>query len=169
MEVGPERVEPELEGGRDPEVPAGAAQAPEELGFVGLGRADEPAVGGDELDGGEVVDRQPEVALEAADSAAERQPGDAGVADDAGRADETVRLGGDVEFAEQRAAVRSGGPGLRIDLDPAHPGQVNDEAAVRTLEPGGAVPARLDHDLEIVLASEADGRRDLRRLSSGGR
>ena len=120
MEVRPERLEPELERGRDPEVPAGAAQAPEELGLVGLGRADEAAVGGRDLDGGQVVDRQPEVPLQAADPAAERQAGDARVADDAGRADETVRLGGDVELAEERAAVRSGDPGPRIDLDPAH-------------------------------------------------
>ena len=121
MEIRAERMEPELERGRDPEIPAGAAQAPEELGLLGLGRADEPPVGRDELDGGQVVDREPEVALEAAHSPTERQPGDAGVADDAGRADETVRLRGDVELAEQRAAVRTGGPGPRIRLDAAHP------------------------------------------------
>ncbi len=107
--------------------------------------------------------------LEAADSPTERQPGDAGVADDAGRADETVRLGGDVELAEERAAVRSGDPGPRVDLDAAHLGQVDDEAAVGALEPGGAVATGLDHDLEVVLASEADRRRDLRRPSSAGR
>jgi hypothetical protein len=77
--------------------------------------------------------------LEAADAAAERQPGDACVADDADRADETVRLGGDIELAEERAAVRSGDPGPRVDLDSAHLGQVHDEAAVCALEPGGAV------------------------------
>ena len=120
MEVGPERLEPELEGSRDPEVPAGAAQAPEQLGLVGLGRADEPAVGGHDLDGGQVVDREPEVPLQAADSTAERQPGDAGVADDAGRADEAVRLGGDVELAEERPAVRPGDACSRVDLDAAH-------------------------------------------------
>ena len=114
MELGAERMEPELERGRDPEVPTGAAQAPEELGLLGRGRADEPAVGGDELDGGHVVDREPEVALEATDSPAERQPGDAGVADDPDRADETVCLRGDVELTEERAAVRPGRPGPRI-------------------------------------------------------
>ena len=162
MEVRPEWLEPELERRRDPEVPAGAAEAPEELGLVGLGRADEAAVGGRDLDGGQVVDRQPEVALQAADSPAERQPGDAGVADDADRADEAVRLGGDVELAEERAAIRSGDPGLRIDLDAAHRGQVDDEAAVGAREPGRAVAAGPDHDLEVVLAREADRRGDLR-------
>ncbi len=110
VEVRPERLEPELERGRDPEVPAGAAQAPEQLRLVGLARPDEPAVGGDELDRGEVVDREPELTLQATDAPAEGQPGDAGVADDADRTDEAVRLGGDVELAEERAAVRPGGP-----------------------------------------------------------
>ena len=161
MEVRPERLEPELERRRDPEVPAGAAEAPEQLGLVGLGRADEAAVGGDELDRGQVVDRQPEVALETADAAAEGQPGDARVADDADRADEPVRLRGDVELAEERAAVRSGDPGLRVDLDAAHRGHVDDEPAIRPAKPGRAVAAGLDRDLEVVLAREADRRGDL--------
>ena len=169
VELGAERLEPELERRRDPEVPAGAAQAPEELGLLGLGRADEPAVGRDELDGRQVVDREPEVALEAADSPTERQPGDAGVADDADRADEAVRLRGDVELAEERAAVRPGGPGPRIRLDPAHRGHVDDEAAVRASEPGRAVAAGSDRDLEVVLAREADRGGDLLRRSTGGR
>ena len=161
MQIRSERMEPELERRRDPEVPAGAAEAPEELGLVGLGRAHEPAIGGDDLDGGQVVDREPEVALEAADSPTERQPGDAGMADDADRADEAVRLRGDVELAEERAAVRAGDPGPRIDLDAAHLRQVDDEAAVRALEPGGGVATGLDRDLEVVLASEGDRRGDL--------
>ena len=113
MEVRPERVEAELERGRDPEVPAGAAEPPEELGLIGLGRADVPSIGRHELDREQVVDREPEVALEPADAAAERQPGDARVADDADRADEAVRLRGDVELAEERAAVRPGRSGPR--------------------------------------------------------
>ena len=171
MKVWAERMEPELECGRDPEVPAGAPQTPEELGFVGRGRTHEAAVGGGDLDGLEVVDGQPEVALQAADAPTEGQPGDAGVADDAGRTNETVRLGGDIELAKERAAVRSGDAGPRIDHDTAHLGQVDDQAAVRALQPGGAVTPRLDDDLEIVLASEADRRGDLlgcRRPDDGG-
>ena len=165
MEVGSERLEPELEGRRDPEVPAGAAEAPEELRLVRLGRAYEPAVGGDELDGSEVVDREPEVALEPADSPTEGQPGDAGVADDSDRAHEAVRLRGDVELAQEGAAVRAGDAGPRIGLDAAHVRQVDDEAAVRTGEPGCGVAAGLDGDLEVVLAREGHGGRDLRRVA----
>jgi hypothetical protein len=51
MEVRPERLEPELERRRDAEVPARAAEAPEELGLLRFGRADEAAICRDELDG----------------------------------------------------------------------------------------------------------------------
>ena len=164
MQIRSERLEPELEGRRDPEVPAGAAEAPEELGLVGLGRAHQPAVGGDEVDGGQVVDREPEAALEAADSPAEGQPGDAGVADDPDRAHEAMRLRGDVELAEEGAAVRAGDPGPRIDLDAAHVREVDDEAAVAAGQPACGVTAGLDRDLEVVLAREGDRRRDLLRV-----
>ena len=40
------------------------------------GRADVLPVGRDELDGGEVVDREPEVPLQPTHAAAQRQPGD---------------------------------------------------------------------------------------------
>jgi hypothetical protein len=69
-------------------------------------------------------------------------------------------LRGDIELAEEGAAVRPRDPGLRVDLDPAHLGQVHEEATVGSREPRGAVTARLDHDLEVVLASELDRRRD---------
>ena len=161
VELGAEGMEPELERRRDPEVPAGAAQAPEELGLLGLGRADEAAIGRDELNSRQVVDRESEVALEAADSPTERQPGNAGVADDPGRADEAELLRGDVQLTEERAAVRPCGSSPTIRLDATHRGHVDEEAAVRASEPGRAVTAGSDRDLEVVLAREADRGGDL--------
>ena len=69
MEIRPERLEVELEPRRDPEVPASAPEAPEQVRLLALARADEAPVRGDDLDGGQVVDRQPEAALEPADPA----------------------------------------------------------------------------------------------------
>ena len=77
MQLRAERMEAELERGDDPEVPAGTADAPEQLRLLGLAGPDEPAVGGHELDGAQVVDREPEAPLEPSDPATERQPGDA--------------------------------------------------------------------------------------------
>ena len=99
--------------------------------------------------------------LQAADPAAERQPGDPGVADHADRADEAVRLRGHVELAEERAAVRPRGPRRRADLHAAHRGHVDDESAVLTADPRVAVPAGPDGDLQVVLAPEPDRGRDL--------
>ena len=162
MEVRSERVEPELEGRRDPEVPAGAAHAPEQLGLLGLARPHEPAVGRDQLDRGEVVDRQAKLPLQPAHAATQGQPGDAGMANDADRADEAMRLGGDVELAEERAAVRPGGSLPGVHRDAAHRGQVHEQAAVTAGESGQAVSAGPDGDLEVVVPPEADRRRNLR-------
>ena len=69
----------ELERGHDPEVPAAAAQRPEQLGLVlGVG-AHEVAVGGDELDRGHRVGLQAVLAGQPADPAAERVADDADV------------------------------------------------------------------------------------------
>ena len=74
-----ERVEPELEPGGDPEVRAGASEPPEELGMLVLGRAHDPAVGHDQLDREQVVDREAVLPLQPPHPAAEREPGDARV------------------------------------------------------------------------------------------
>ena len=169
MQVRPERVQPELERRRDAEIPAGPAEAPEELGLLRCACPDDPAVGGDELDRSEVVDRQAEVPLEPADAATEGEPGDAGVTDDADRADEPVRLRRDVELAEERPAVRSGGPPLRIDSHAPHPRQVHHEAAVATGMTRAAVAAGSDGELEVLAAGEPDRPSRPGRSSSGGR
>ena len=163
VEGAAERVEPEVEPGDDPEVPAGATDAPEQLGLLGLARPDDAAVGGDELDRGDAVERETEPSLQPADATAERQSGDAGVAHDADRAHEPVRLPRDVELAQQRAAVRVRHPSRRVHLDPAHRGQVDDEAIVHARVAGRTVPTRPDGDLQRTVAAEPDRGRDLGR------
>ena len=66
--------------------------------------ADDPAVGEDDGRFGERIDREAEPSHEPADAAAEREAADAGVRDDAGGDDESVRLGAAVDVTEQRAA-----------------------------------------------------------------
>src|SRR5688500_19474930 len=78
-----ERMEPELERRHDPEVRAGATQAPEELRVLVLACANDPAVGGRELDGQQIVDRQTELPLQPAHAPSEREAGDTRVRDDA--------------------------------------------------------------------------------------
>ena len=161
MERARERFELELEARRDAEVRAGAAQAPEQLRFVGLGRADQPSIGGHELDRSKVVDRQAEPALEPSDAAAEGQPGDAGMPDHPDRADEPMLGAGDVERAEERATAGAGQAGGRIDGDLVEPGEVDHDPAVARRVAERAVPAATDRDLEVALAPEPDGRDDI--------
>src|SRR4030095_5399632 len=99
-----ERMEPEIEGGRDPEVRACTPHAPEELRMLVRARSDDAAVRGHELDAEQVVDREAEATLQPAHAAAEGEAADAGMRDDPDRADEAVRLGGIVKLAEQRTA-----------------------------------------------------------------
>ena len=81
--------------------------------------------------------------------------------DDADRADEAVRLRGDVELAEERAAVRAGDAPLGVDGHAAEPREVDDEPAFGGRVPRGAVAAGADGDLEVALSPEADRRRDV--------
>ena len=160
---GPNSRRPNSNAVTTPKFGAGAADAPEELRLLRLARPDRAAVGGHELDGPQVVDRQPEVALQPAHAAAERQAGDSGVADHADRADEAVRLGRDIELAEERAAVR---PGDRAASASTVTPRIRDMSMTRPPSvvewPRRAVAAGADSDLEIVLAPEPDRRRDVR-------
>ncbi len=162
IQVRAERVERELERRGDPEVPAGAAQTPEQVRLLGLAGPDEPPICCHELDRSQAVDRQPEMALESTGAAAEGQPGDPGMADHADRADEPVRLRCDVEFAEEGAAVRRGQARRRIDRYAAHPGHVDDEPAVAARMTGGAMATGADSQGEVVLTGEPDRGRDIR-------
>ena len=171
VQVWPERVEAELEGRRDPEVPAGAAHAPEEFGLLGLARANEPAIGGHELDRRHVVDRQPEIPLQPADAATERQPRDAGVADDpTGHTSPWA-------CAATSSSPRSAPPFTRATVSADRlrrlaSGEVDDEAPFATLA-RGAVATAPDGELEVVVAREAERGRDLpglgRTISAGRR
>ena len=60
-------MEAELEGGDDAEVGTGATDPPEQVGPLVLACPDKTAVGRDELDGGEVVEREAERSLQPAD------------------------------------------------------------------------------------------------------
>ena len=65
----------------DPEVAATAAYRPEQVGVLVLARPYELALGGDDVDGEQLVDREPVLARDPADPAAEGQPGQPRVGD----------------------------------------------------------------------------------------
>ena len=116
----PESMELELELRDDAEIAAAAAQPPEQLGVLGLARMDEPAVGGDDIRGGEVVAGEAEFPHRPTDAAAEREPGDAGRRHEAAGGRERVRLGLVVDVGPDRAAPDGCPAGGRIDVDIVH-------------------------------------------------
>ena len=158
---GPDRVEAELERGHDPEVRSGAAEAPEQIGVLLVIGAHDAAVGRHERDREQVVDRQAELPLQPPHAAAEGETRHAGVRDDADRAREVERLRRLVELGQERTTVHARRALRRIDVDAAHPGQVDDDAALAGRVAGDAVPAAAHGQREVLLAREPHGRDDV--------
>ena len=88
----------------------------------------------------QVVDRQAVLAGQVAESAAEREPADAGRRDDAARGREPVLVGGAVDLAPRAAAADADGPRARVDVDPADRGEVDHEAVVDVPSPAPLCP-----------------------------
>jgi hypothetical protein len=156
-------VQPEREGGHDAEVAAAAAQRPEQVGVLIGVRADLPAVGQHDLRLEQVVDREAEASREVAEPAAEREAADACAADDAARRGQPVLAGRVVDLAPEAAAADARRPRDGIDLDVLQPRQVDHDAAVAGPQPGAVVAAAPHRDEELVLAGEAERRRDVVR------
>ena len=78
-------MEPVTQAGGDPEVAATAAERPEQVLMLRFGRRHQLAIGGDEFNRQQVVDRHPVLAHQPAEPTGERQPGDADSGDVAAR------------------------------------------------------------------------------------
>ena len=157
-----DRVQPELERGRDAEVPAAAAQAPQQLGILVLAGVHELSVGGDDVGGEQVVAGQADLAHQPADAAAEREPGDPRGGHEAAGDREPERLRLVIEVrpraaALARLAVRRAGSTRTAVMA----GQVDDHAAVAGGEAGQRVPAAADGDEQVLAAREVDRAHDV--------
>src|SRR6187200_2312920 len=118
--VAVEGVQLVLELGDDTKVSATSADRPEEIRFVVGADRPNPSVRRD--DGGtyDIVDREPELAVEPPVSAAEGVSADAGMRYDARRRAEPVLERRRIERVEERSAACPRTPRLRIDRDPVH-------------------------------------------------
>ena len=111
----------ELERSDDAEVAAGATHGPEQILVLGGAGPPKDAVGGDDVDREETVDRQPVPATQVSGAAVERQSGDTGRRDDAGRDGEPEELRLSIHVSQRRASLDAHRPRLPIDVDPSHP------------------------------------------------
>ena len=120
-----DRVQPEIECRRDPEVRTGATKTPEQVRVFFIADVAHRAVRGHEFYREQVVDREAVLWLEAAHAASEREPRDPGVTDDADRTRESVLVRSAVELLEQRASLHSRDPLSWIDLDGPHAREID--------------------------------------------
>ncbi|NCL74033.1 hypothetical protein AIIKEEIJ_01471 [Rhodococcus sp. YH1] len=154
-------VAAEGEGGDDAEVPAAAAQRPEQVAVRVLVGRHERAVGEHHVGGEKVVYGQPEATGEIADAATEGQPAHTRGREEAGRGGHAEGDRGVVDVAPGASAVDADGVVCRIDRGTAHQGQVDDERVVPHPEAAGVVPAAAHGQGEGVGAAEADAGNDV--------
>jgi len=107
--------------------------------LVGSG-AHEPAVGGHELGGDQVVAGQAVSALEPARAAAEREPGDAGRRHPPAGGGQTVRLRRPVDLCPNGAAADARDAPLGVHDDVGHAADVEDHAVVASDQPATECP-----------------------------
>ena len=154
-------VAAERERGDDAEVPAAAAQRPEQVGVGVFAGGDEGAVGEHDVGGQQVIHGEAEAAGQVADAAAESQAGHAGGPDEAGRGGHAEFHGRVVDVSPGAAGIGADGAAGRVDGRAAQQRQVDDQGAVGYPEPGAAVAAAADGDLRAVAAGEPDAADDV--------
>ena len=146
-----------LEGRHDAEISAAAAQGPEQVRvFIGAG-ADEFAVGGHDLEGSNVVDGEAVLSDQPAGAAAERQARDPSVRNDTGWRRQAVNVSFLVEISKLCAALHVSDLVLRVDVDAAHKGQIDDHSVVAESPAADIVSPAPHGDKKVVLPGEVDG------------
>ena len=153
---GVEGMESEPETGRHAEVPAAAADRPEQVGFVLGIHAVELAIGGHDLGGQQAVDREALLADEVPHAAAERDPSDPDRTRVAEPDPQAVRVGGVRELERRQAGLRPRRAPLGVDLDRAQIGEIDHDPAVGHALADHAVAAAAHGELEPRLARERD-------------
>ena len=113
-------MQPECEVDDDAEVPAAAAQRPEQIAVFALACAQNIPRRGDDCCREQVVERQPVQTDQVADATAEGQAADTRVAERPSRRRQSVTLAGRVEVLPERAAAAGRRARVRVDRHASH-------------------------------------------------
>jgi len=150
------RVEAIPEGGHHAEVASPAAYPPEEVPVLLLAGLQEPAVGGHDVRGDEVVAGEAVLAVEPAEAAPEGEARYAGYRDhpEGGRQPERLRLV--VELAQSEPGLGFGGASDGVYADALHGREVQHQPAVAHRLARDAVPAAADGERQVVGAGKLD-------------
>ena len=144
------RVGLELERSDHAEVPASAAESPEEiLVFRGIG-GEHFAVGGDYLARQQIVDGHAVLAKQPTDTTTQRETANTGLRDDAARNGKTEDVRFAVEIAKSRATLYANRAICRIHVDGAHAGEVYDDTVVAECAAAHVVTATANRRQQII-------------------
>ena len=163
---GAELMQAEGQPRGDTEVAAAASEPPQKLWVLIGARVDDGSVRRDELGAHEVVARQAVLRRQMSDPPAEREPADPGRADDAAGCHEPMLLGRCVEVEPRRASSRIGDLRLAVDVDLAHPGQVDHQPVVEHAMARRVVAASANRHVEVVHSCEVERGRHVRRTDT---
>ena len=155
-----------LEGGHDPEVPAAAPHAPEQVRMRGGTGREELAVGGDDIDGEEIITDETVLPREPAQAAAQGEARDTGVGDGATGRRQAERLGFVVELAPGDSALRAGRAPDGIDPHAPHPGQVDHQTVVADGIAGNVMATAAYRQQQMMGAGELDTLEDIGHTST---
>ena len=155
------RVQPVVEARDDAEVAAAAPDRPEEVRMTVGVDLEDAAVGGHDLGGEQMVDRQTVLAHEVAGAAAEREPADPDGGCVAEADGEAVRRGGGGDLTRREAACGTRDPAVGVDLERGEAGQVEHDPTLARAVAGGTVAAAADGELDAGLPRERDDASDL--------
>lgn len=153
---GVDRVQPQLECGDHPEVPASTPQRPEQIFVHVLVGSEDLTIGGDYLGSHDVVAGQAATSAEIPDPTAEGQAGHPSGRDDPAGGGQPVGMGGVVEVAPGRPTT---GPGCllgRVHEHVIHQRQVDHHAAVAGAESRHAVTATPHRHIKAVVPRMVD-------------
>jgi hypothetical protein len=150
----PDRMQPKLERCCHSEIAAAAANGPEEVGLFFQARLRYFAVGGDELDGQQVVECQTVFAHQPPQPAAEGQPGDTGGRHDTARHGQAVQLGLSVQFSPSNAALCMHRAASDIHTDTPHRRQVDHQPVLDRGSACDVVTAASNGDFQIKLTRQ---------------
>ena len=162
---GGHRHRPVGQGRDDPEVPAPAAQPPEQVGVGARARGEPATVGRDHLGPHQTVQAQPGRAHEPAHPAAEGHPCHAGGGDGPQRHREAVRGGRRIDVAHPRPGRGGDEMMLRIDGDLAQRPQIEHDPVVDRAETGDGVASAAHRERKARAARGLEHEGDVGELS----
>ena len=149
-------MQPVLEGRDDPEVPATAADGPEEVLVLGFTGPHQLAIGRHDICGQQVVTGQSIGSVEPAKSAPHGEAGDPGHRHGAQWGCQIPGLRLVIELPQGQAGFGACRAAFGVDPDPLHGGEVEHDPAVTHRVSRDAVAAAPDRNHQVVFPSKGD-------------